>query len=80
MLAFVQNGDMIELDVEARQLNLLVAYEELAKRKQNLKLDLNKYTRGYCKLYVDHVEQSHLGADLDFLKGGSGSEVLRDSH
>jgi dihydroxy-acid dehydratase len=80
MLAFVQNGDMIELDVEARQLNLLVADEELAKRKQNLKLDLNKYTRGYCKLYVDHVEQSHLGADLDFLKGGSGSEVLRDSH
>lgn len=80
MLAFVQNDDMIELDVEARQLNLLVADEELAKRKQNLKLDLNKYTRGYCKLYVDHVEQSHLGADLDFLKGGSGSEVLRDSH
>ncbi|WP_099371368.1 IlvD/Edd family dehydratase [Sphingobacterium sp. 1.A.5] len=80
MLAFVQNGDMIELDVKARQLNLLVADEELAKRKQNLKLDLNKYTRGYCKLYVDHVEQSHLGADLDFLKGGSGSEVLRDSH
>lgn len=80
LLAVVQNGDLIELDVDARQLNLLVEAAELEKRKQNLKLDLNKYTRGYVKLYVDHVEQAHLGADLDFLKGGSGSEVLRDSH
>lgn len=80
LLAVVQNGDLIELDVDARQLNLLVESSELEKRKQNLKLDLNKYTRGYVKLYVDHVEQAHLGADLDFLRGGSGSEVSRDSH
>jgi len=80
MLAYVKEGDLIELDVNARQLNLLVDENELNQRKQNLKLNLNKYTRGYCKLYVDHVEQAHLGADLDFLKGGSGSEVLRDSH
>lgn len=79
-LALVQDGDEIELDVEARKLNLLVDAKELELRKQNLKLDLNVYSRGYCKLYVDHVEQAHLGADLDFLKGGSGSEVLRDSH
>ncbi len=80
LLAFVQQGDLIELDVESRRLNLLVEEEEINRRKQQLTLNLNKYTRGYCKLYVDHVEQSHLGADLDFLKGGSGSEVLRDSH
>ncbi len=80
LLAVVQNGDLIELDVDARQLNLLVESSELEKRKQNLMLDLNKYTRGYVKLYVDHVEQAHLGADLDFLRGGSGSEVSRDSH
>ncbi|MFZ4261198.1 IlvD/Edd family dehydratase [Sphingobacterium sp. HJSM2_6] len=80
LLAYVQNGDQIELDVEARQLNLLVNEEELHIRRENLTLNLNKHRRGYCKLYVDHVEQSHLGADLDFLKGGSGSEVLRDSH
>lgn len=79
-LALVQDGDEIELDVEARKLNLLVDAKELELRKQNLKLNLNVYSRGYCKLYVDHVEQAHLGADLDFLKGGSGSEVLRDSH
>ncbi|WFB64793.1 dihydroxy-acid dehydratase [Sphingobacterium sp. WM] len=79
-LALVQDGDEIELDVEARKLNLLVDAKELNLRKQNLKQDFNVYSRGYCKLYVDHVEQAHLGADLDFLKGGSGSEVLRDSH
>ncbi len=80
MLALVQNGDLIELDVKARQLNLRVSEEQLHQRKQSLKLNLNKYTRGYCKLYMDHVEQAHLGADLDFLIGNSGSEVLRDSH
>lgn len=79
-LALVQNGDLIELDVEARKLNLLLEDAELDSRRKNLKLNLNQFTRGYCKLYVDHVEQAHLGADLDFLKGGSGSEVLRDSH
>jgi len=35
---------------------------------------------GYGHLYQTHVEQAHLGADMDFLKGGSGSEVVRNSH
>jgi dihydroxy-acid dehydratase len=29
---------------------------------------------------VDHVQQAHLGADLDILVGGSGTAVPRDSH
>jgi len=37
-------------------------------------------TRGYQKLYVEHVQQAHLGADLDFLVGKSGAAVPRDSH
>ena len=37
-------------------------------------------TRGWAKLYVDHVQQAHLGADLDFLVGGSGGDVTRESH
>ena len=36
--------------------------------------------RGYVKFYIDHVQQAHLGADLDILNGGSGSEVTRDLH
>jgi dihydroxy-acid dehydratase len=54
--------------------------EEISKRKQQLKLNTDFATRGYVYLYQSHVEQSHLGADLDFLKGGSGSEIHKDSH
>jgi dihydroxy-acid dehydratase len=76
----IQNGDLITLDVAARSLHLHVADEELAKRKQKWKQTTALTERGYVSLYINHVEQSHLGADLDFLKGASGSEVLRDSH
>jgi dihydroxy-acid dehydratase len=79
-LALVQNGDMIELDANRRQLNLLVTDAELQERRASLREPVNAFHRGYAKLYVAHVEQAHLGADFDFLKGKSGSEVLRDSH
>jgi dihydroxy-acid dehydratase len=36
--------------------------------------------RGWERLYVEHVQQAHLGADLDFLVGRSGAHVARDSH
>jgi dihydroxy-acid dehydratase len=36
--------------------------------------------RGYAKMYVDHVQQAHLGADLDFLVGRRGAFVPRDNH
>ena len=78
-LALVQNGDMIELDVPLRRLHLDVSDEELAKRKSSWKAP-DKPERGYVKLYVDHVQQAHLGADLDFLVGGSGADVPRESH
>ncbi|HVX49962.1 MAG TPA: IlvD/Edd family dehydratase [Chitinophagaceae bacterium] len=79
-LALVQDGDVITLDVPNRILQLEITAEELAKRKQQWKPTHPQATRGFVKLYQQHVEQAHLGADLDFLKGGSGSEVLRDSH
>jgi len=79
-LAIVQNGDMIKLDVAAGVLHLEVSDEEIAERKSRLTPQPNLTNRGYTWLYQTHVEQAHLGADLDFLKGGSGSEVLRDSH
>jgi L-arabonate dehydrase len=63
-----------------RSLNLEVSDEELVTRKQNWKpLDLG-YDRGYVNLYVNHVTQAHQGADMDFLIGGSGDKVTRDSH
>jgi L-arabonate dehydrase len=78
-LALVKNGDMIELDVAGRRLHLEVSDEELAQRRLSWKPPQHP-TRGYQKLYVDHVQQAHLGADLDFLVGGSGALVPRDSH
>lgn len=78
--SLIENGDLIELDVEKRTLNLLVDQAELDKRKMNRVPFTNPFTRGYARLYVEHVEQADKGADFDFLKGGSGSEVSRDSH
>lgn len=79
-LAIVQDGDMISLDVENRLLQLMVSETEIAKRKADWTASHPQATRGYVKLYQEHVEQAHLGADMDFLRGGSGSSVTRDSH
>jgi dihydroxy-acid dehydratase len=79
-LAVIEDGDIITLDVEQRLLHVDVAPGELEKRKQQKALSQNVYTRGYVSLYIDHVQQAHLGADFDFLRGASGSEVTRDSH
>ncbi|NIJ51525.1 IlvD/Edd family dehydratase [Dyadobacter arcticus] len=79
-LALVQDGDFIELDVANRTLNLEVSPEELLRRKSLWKpLNLG-YNRGYVNLHINHVMQAHEGADLDFLVGGSGDKVTRDSH
>ena len=78
-LALVQDGDVIELDVHARRLHLEVSDEELARRRAAW-TPLPRPDRGWKKIYVEHVQQAHLGADLDFLVGSSGAEVPRDSH
>jgi dihydroxy-acid dehydratase len=79
-LAIVRDGDWIELDVPARSLNLLLSQEEINERLANTPQFNGIVDRGYVRLHQKHVEQAHLGADLDFLKGGSGSKVTRDSH
>ncbi len=79
-LALVQNGDVIELDVSKRRLQLQVSDEELAQRRAAWKPPKPSMARGYTRLYVDHVNQANEGADLDFLVGGSGSAVPRDNH
>jgi dihydroxy-acid dehydratase len=79
-LALVQNGDEIELDVGKRKLQLLISDAELAGRRARWKAPKAPLERGYWKLYVDHVNQAHQGADLDFLVGKSGAFVPRDNH
>jgi dihydroxy-acid dehydratase len=78
-LALVRSGDVITLDVPRRVVQLEVDDAELAIRRA-------RWTppplpaRGWERLYVEHVQQAHLGADLDFLVGHSGAGVARDSH
>jgi len=79
-LNWVQNGDYIALDVENRTINWEVSEEELAARKVAHPFEKPKTIRGYVGLFIEHVEQADQGADFDFLKGGSGSIVTRDSH
>ncbi|HEU4552418.1 MAG TPA: IlvD/Edd family dehydratase [Chitinophaga sp.] len=79
-LALVENGDFIELDVAGRRLHLDVPDAVLQQRRQHWEKTVAPMQRGYVSLYVNHVLQADKGADFDFLVGGSGSEVSRDSH
>jgi dihydroxy-acid dehydratase len=81
-LSLVRDGDYIVLDVPARLLELDVPAEEL-QRRQPAEATTAAYaapTRGWERLYVDHVLQADKGADLDFLVGASGDQVSRESH
>jgi dihydroxy-acid dehydratase len=79
-LALVRNGDLIELDVRKKSLNLLISEEELVKRRKEWTPPAIASDRGYVNLYVNNVEQADKGCDFKFLKGGSGQRVLRDLH
>jgi dihydroxy-acid dehydratase len=82
LLGLVESGDWIELDVPGRSLTLDVPQDELDRRRVST-ATLEGFaapTRGWQKLYVDHVQQADTGVDLDFLVGSSGSEVSRESH
>ena len=67
-LALVKNGDRIRLSVRERKIDLLVPEEELRKRKSGWKPPVTAPTRGYAKLYMDHVLQAEHGCDFDFLR------------
>ncbi len=79
-LAVVENGDLITLDVAGRRLHLQISDAELARRKAAWEQPAPRATRGWVRVYLDHVEQAELGADLDILTGKSGSVVDRDLH
>ena len=67
-LAAVQTGDEIELNVPERRLTLHLPQATIEQRLASLPQRTPHYTRGYGKLFLDHVEQAHLGCDFDFLK------------
>jgi dihydroxy-acid dehydratase len=68
-LAFVRDGDVIELDVPARRLTLQVSDEEIDRRRAAWTPRDAPYPRGFGRMYAQHVTQANLGCDFDFLEG-----------
>ncbi|OLL32703.1 dihydroxy-acid dehydratase [Burkholderia sp. SRS-W-2-2016] len=68
-LALIRTGDIIELDVAAGRLDVLLSDEELANRRESWRAPPKPRQRGYIRLYVDHVTQADQGCDFDFLAG-----------
>ncbi len=81
-LGKIRTGDWISLDVQRRSLSVELPDDELDARQLSpaLAASVARPTRGWEKLYVDHVLGADAGADLDFLVGSSGDRVARDSH
>jgi dihydroxy-acid dehydratase len=68
-LAFVRDGDIIELNVAERRLELKISEAELARRRAEWKMPPPRFERGYGALYQQHVTQADQGCDFDFLEG-----------
>ena len=79
-LAVVRDGDMIQVDIPARRLELEISDEDLAARLARWSPGHERVASGYAWLHQQHVEGADTGADLDFLKGCRGSAVGKDSH
>lgn len=65
----MRTGDLIELDVPQRRLELKVDAAELARRRAAWKRPAPRYERGYGALYQQHITQADQGCDFDFLVG-----------
>ena len=74
-LALIKTGDIIEMDVANRTLNVKVSEEELAERRRAWTPPEPRYERGYGYMYVKHIEQADKGCDFDFLKTEFGGPV-----
>ena len=68
-LALLKEGDLVELDVDARKLNMLVDEQELSRRHAGWRPKEGIYPRGYGKLFMQHITQANEGCDFDFLEG-----------
>src|SRR5215469_13135375 len=68
-LALLKEGDMVELDVPRKQLNMRISEEEMARRRQAWRPANSLYPRGYGKLFMQHIKQADEGCDFDFLEG-----------
>lgn len=66
-LALLRTGDLVEMDVAERRLDMLVEKRELERRKVEIQSPQITYARGYGHLYLKHIGQADEGCDFDFL-------------
>jgi dihydroxy-acid dehydratase len=74
-LALIRTGDLIEMDVPNRSLNVLISDEELTERRANWIAPTPVYERGYGWMFAQHIEQADKGCDFDFLRTDFGAPV-----
>ena len=74
-LALIETGDVIELDVPNRSLNVKISDEEMASRKAAWQAPAPRYERGYGYMFAKHIQQADKGCDFDFLLTEFGAPV-----
>ena len=74
-LALIETGDIIELDVPNRSLNVRISDEEMARRRADWTAPPTRYERGYGWMFSKHIEQADKGCDFDFLRSEFGGPV-----
>jgi dihydroxy-acid dehydratase len=68
-LSLLETGDIVALSVSERRLDMRVSPEELQRRRALQEPRKQRYPRGYGRMFVQHIQQAHLGCDFDFLEG-----------
>lgn len=79
-LALIRDGDQITLDIPARRFSVNLSDAELEARRKEWQPPEPHYTRGFGKLYLDHVLQAEDGCDFDFLLGEPASVAEPEIH
>jgi dihydroxy-acid dehydratase len=71
----LQTGDIVELNIDLRSINMLVDKKTLSLRKKNIKAQKPKAGRGWLWMYSNHVTQANNGCDFDFLETNFGKSA-----
>lgn len=74
-LALIETGDIIELDVPRRRLNVRLSEAELEQRRAAWTAPAPRYERGYGWMFARHIQQADKGCDFDYLETGFGAPV-----
>ena len=74
-LSLLKTGDIIELDVNLRKINMLVDDETLSARKKLIQPKQPKAGRGWLWMFSQHVKQANDGCDFDFLETDFGKSA-----